>query len=123
MKITAKTEYALLAVCYLSKTAEKMTLDKIAKDMTIPGKFLEQIMIALKKALIVESIRGAHGGYQMYRRPEDVTVLEILQATEDSLLDIQTRTNPFPKIGMSIDGESVSLESHLHDLTIAELIK
>ncbi|MFW6234675.1 MAG: RrF2 family transcriptional regulator, partial [Spirochaetota bacterium] len=57
----------------------------IAKPHAIPQHYLEQILVTLKKAGLVESFRGAHGGYSLAKNPSSITVMEILQHLEGQL--------------------------------------
>ncbi|MDP9132266.1 MAG: Rrf2 family transcriptional regulator, partial [Nitrospirota bacterium] len=58
----------------------------IAKRRSIPARFLEQVLHAMKKAGVVTSQRGAQGGYVLSRKPADVSVADILDALEGPLL-------------------------------------
>ncbi len=59
-------------------------LGEIAKRQEISVKYLEQIIIPLKKARLVESVRGPKGGHRLARRPEEITIAEIVSLLEDS---------------------------------------
>ncbi len=77
MRISAKGEYAAKAVLYLSlKYPEVVTIHEVAKRHRIPVKYLEHILLALKKAGLLESRRGMRGGYTLARPPEKISVPE-----------------------------------------------
>ncbi len=90
--ISTKGSYGLAAICELSKRYGEsvMQIKDIAQNANIPQNYLEQLLGKLRRAGIVESIRGAKGGYILARPPEDINVLEILVALEDDLKIVDT---------------------------------
>jgi Rrf2 family protein len=81
MKLSAKTEYACLAVLELARayeTAEPVRIRNIAEEHGIPSRFLVQILLQLKGAGLVQSTRGAAGGYQLIKAPEEITLGEVM---------------------------------------------
>lgn len=84
MKITYKGDYALKTLLELSLNYNKgvMSIQELAKKGDIPEKFLEQVLLALKKGGFVESKRGANGGYFLARPPESITVGEVIRFIE-----------------------------------------
>src|SRR5260370_12782677 len=72
MKLSAKTEYACLAMLQLAaaySNGEPLQIRRIADVHGIPSRFLVQILLQLKGASLVVSTRGAAGGYRLARRP------------------------------------------------------
>jgi Rrf2 family protein len=83
MRITAKGEYAAKAVLYLSlKHPQIVTIHEVAQSHSIPVKYLEHILLALKKAGLLESHRGVHGGYTLARPPREISVGEVLRVVD-----------------------------------------
>lgn len=83
MRISAKGEYAAKAVLYLSLHYPKVvTIHEVAENHSIPIKYLEHILLALKKAGLLESRRGVRGGYTLARSPEKITVGEVLRVVD-----------------------------------------
>ena len=84
MRISAKCEYALKAMLDLALQPWRRTvpIQEIAARQGIPQRYLEQVLQALKHAELLVSRRGAAGGYQLTRRPEEVTVGDVLRAVE-----------------------------------------
>lgn len=81
MRITTKSRYAIRAVyalVVLGGEVEAVPLKKISDYEGISLKYLEQIFSQLKKNNIVTSLRGITGGYVLSRRPEEITVKEII---------------------------------------------
>ena len=79
--ISQKAKYALRALVALCKVpaGESLMISEISRDQAIPKKFLEQILLELKRAGIVMSRRGRLGGYVLLRAPEQVTFGEVLR--------------------------------------------
>jgi len=81
MKITYKGDYALKALLDLSLHYEKglSTISDIAKRIDAPVKFLEQVLLDLKKGGFVESKRGNIGGYQLSKDPKKITIGQVVR--------------------------------------------
>lgn len=84
MRISAKGEYAIKAMLDLSMRESKglVSIQEIASRQGIPQRYLEQVLLQLKRAGLLTSKRGAAGGYHLMRAPEDITVGEVLRAVE-----------------------------------------
>jgi Rrf2 family protein len=87
LKLTTKGRYGLRAVIDLAKYAknEPVSLSDVAERQSISISYLEQLIAKLKKAGVVQSTRGAQGGYSLAKNPEEISVGEILRALEGSL--------------------------------------
>jgi Rrf2 family protein len=81
MKITYKGDYALKALLDLALHYEKglLTINDVAKHIDAPVKFLEQVLLELKKGGFVESKRGNVGGYQLAKDPADITLGKVIR--------------------------------------------
>jgi len=81
MRITYKGDYALKALLDLSIHYELgvSTINDIAKRIDAPVKFLEQVLLDLKKGGFVESRRGNVGGYQLAKNPAEITLGEVIR--------------------------------------------
>ena len=82
--LSQKSRYALQALLVLAGAGPGQTLQiaAIAEREAIPKKFLEQILLDLKRAGIVDSRRGQKGGYLLLRRPQSVSLGDVLRATD-----------------------------------------
>lgn len=87
MKLTNKSEYALLALIYLARryNQELVHADQIAEAQAIPKRFLQQILYALKRARYVKSSKGQAGGYGLSIPPEKVSIAEIVRLFEGAI--------------------------------------
>lgn len=85
MRLSAKTEYAALAVVELARRIDSPTpvrIREICAAQGVPPRFLVHILLQLKAAGIVTSVRGAAGGYRLAKTPDDVTLLDVVTAVE-----------------------------------------
>lgn len=84
LRISAKGEYAIRAVLDLALHHGRglIPIQEIAARQRIPQRYLEQVLLALKRADLLTSKRGASGGYHLTRAPEQITVGEVLRAVE-----------------------------------------
>jgi Rrf2 family protein len=87
MKISQKGLYALQAMMMLARHYNQgaIRIRDIAYEEELPEKFLELILLELKNARIVESVRGAKGGYQLRRNPADIHLSEIIRLIDGPL--------------------------------------
>lgn len=84
MKLSKKGEYALRALTCLGAPGvpSVLSIQEIARQEKIPKKFLEQVLLALKNAGIVQSSRGKMGGYTLHGNPAGITLGDIVRAVE-----------------------------------------
>ncbi len=104
MNISSRCDYALRAVVELARRPQNdlpLTATAIATEQNIPEKYLVHILLQLKRAGIVRSIRGAQGGYHLVRLPGAISLLDVVTAVEGPILD------PLPGID-SASGEVVT---------------
>jgi len=91
VKFSKKTEYGLLALIDMAIQQERgggrMTTRDIAARRHIPERFLEQQITTLRNAGLVHSQRGALGGCSLARRPDGITVLDVVEALEGAILE------------------------------------
>jgi len=90
MKLSKKSEYGLRALLELTLVEGQGTLQRhqIAERQHIPIEFLEQILLPLKRAGLLSSRRGMKGGYALIKRPEDITVGQVIRILDGPLAPI-----------------------------------
>ena len=96
MKISTRGRYALIIMIYLAKNFENgnyITLKEISEKEDISLKYLEKIIALLTKAKLVETLRGAQGGYKLNKSPEEYSVLEIIKASEGPIKTVDCDNN------------------------------
>lgn len=130
MKISAKTEYACIAMLELAASygsGEPVRIRSIADEHGIPSRFLVQILLQLKGAGFVTSTRGASGGYQLVKSPEDISLADVMQVIEGAEEPIVSSASPDSVAGKVLRAawqEVADVEQEmLRSLTFAELIE
>jgi Rrf2 family protein len=96
VRITTWAEYGLICALHLARRDEEgpVTGREIAARERLPGDYVEQILLRLRRAEIVRSQRGARGGYLLARAAADISVREVIQASELETFDLHCATNP-----------------------------
>lgn len=91
MRISAKGEYAILAMLDLAMHHGKglIPIQEIAGRQGIPQRYLEQVLLLLKRAGFLVSKRGSTGGYDLVRPPGQITVGEVLRTIEGDLTPLE----------------------------------
>jgi len=87
LAITSKAPYAVRALSELARRgdAQPVPIGEIARARDIPAQFLEGLFATLRRAGVLNSQRGVKGGYLFARRPEEITVLEVVELLEGEL--------------------------------------
>ena len=89
MKVSSKSRYALMALVELDLrtrgTGKPVRLTDLARERGIPEQFLEQLFAGLRRAGLLAGHRGVGGGFTFARRPDQLTVLDVVEALDGSL--------------------------------------
>ena len=93
--ISTKGLYGLAAMYELmnSATHTPMQIKEISSNGNFPHNYLEQLLSTLRKAGLVRSVRGAYGGYFLGRKPDEITVLEVLEVLEGRICKMEMKTS------------------------------
>lgn len=98
MRITTWTEYSLIISIHLAKRGRGGVAPVAARELAeverLPADYVEQILLRLRRAGIVQSTRGAKGGYGLARPSSAITVREIITAAELVTFDLHCETHP-----------------------------
>lgn len=96
MRITTWAEYGLICALHLAKRKGEgpVTGRDMASRERLPADYVEQILLRLRRADIVRSVRGAHGGYMLARPAQDISVREVIGATELTTFDLHCVSHP-----------------------------
>lgn len=99
MKLTARSEYALLALVYLARrpAEDYLSVETIASAQKIPKKFLEQILLLLKQSRYVRSCKGPRGGYQLAKPADKIVLAEIVRLLDGALAPTESVSHYFYK--------------------------
>lgn len=90
MKLSKKSDYALRAMIYLAMNYQKGTLQikEISAKERIPQKFLENILLTLRKVGILNSKMGLKGGYELARSPDLITLGEVIRTLDGAIAPV-----------------------------------
>ena len=96
MRITTWAEYGLICALHLAKRAGEgpITGREIAAGERLPADYVEQILLRLRRAGLVNSTRGARGGYSLAKAPDEISVREVIAASELGTFDLHCVSHP-----------------------------
>ena len=91
MRISAKVDYAVRAMCEIAARSGDAPLkaEQISHAQEIPLSYLENILVDLRRAGFIRSQRGQVGGYRMVRAAADVSIADVIRAVEGPLADVR----------------------------------
>lgn len=98
MRITTWTEYSLIITLHLAKRGATgggpVAAREMAEQERLPGDYVEQILLRLRRAGLVQSVRGAKGGYYLAKDPREVSMKDIMNASEHQTFEMNCETHP-----------------------------
>ncbi len=97
MKLTTRSEYGLLALVYLARHESEgfISIETIATAQGIPPKFLEQLVLALKRAHFLRSAKGQKGGYALAKKPDQISLAEVIRLFDGALAPVESVSENF----------------------------
>ena len=127
--ITRNTDYALRALCYISKNKNIVTVDELVRRLGVPRPFMRKILQQLNKKRILDSFKGQGGGFKLKSLPEKIQVIEIMRIFQGrvGLSECFLKKNVCPNRGKCVLRKKIhSIEENvfkqLKEITIASLI-
>ena len=109
MRITTWTEYSLIISSHLARRivsgSQPVAARELAESERLPADYVEQILLRLRRAGLVESVRGAKGGYLLARPASDITVHDVMSASEHQTFEVNCDTPPHRRRPMRARGE------------------
>jgi Rrf2 family protein len=130
VNVSAKTEYACIAVLELAarhEDGEPVRIRDIADTHGIPSRFLVQILLQLKSAGIVASLRGATGGYRLAKEPSEITLHQVMSVVDGQAGTIKSsagRSTPTTRVLLnSWKRAAVKERELLSEVTFADLAR
>jgi Rrf2 family protein len=137
MRVTTWTEYSLIIALHLARRGRMDSAPVAARELAeverLPADYIEQILLRLRRAGLVESVRGARGGYYLAREPQEITVFDVMSASEHQTFEINCESHPVdadrcsPTSGCSIRPVWHALQRRVDDLlssiSLADLLK
>jgi Rrf2 family iron-sulfur cluster assembly transcriptional regulator len=137
MRVTTWTEYSLIIALHLARRGRSDSTPVAARELAeverLPADYVEQILLRLRRAGLVESVRGARGGYYLAREPQEITVFDVMTASEHQTFEINCESHPVdadrcsPSSGCSIRPVWQALQRRVDDLlssiSLADLLR
>ncbi len=137
MRITTWTEYSLIISIHLAKRGRggvpRVAARELAEAERLPADYVEQILLRLRRAGIVESVRGAKGGYFLAKAPAAITVGQVMAASEHQTFEMNCDSHPVdsercaPGSACTIRPVWQALQQRIDDfldsVTLADLLK
>jgi Rrf2 family transcriptional regulator, iron-sulfur cluster assembly transcription factor len=113
MKLTTRGHYSVKALLVLSLKSPNrpMSVKMIASEQDLPAPYLEKLLIEMRKAGLVKSVRGSQGGYQLALHPSKISLGQILAAVGET---IEPLSQLNPDITIAEDWVTFSLWQRLH---------
>jgi Rrf2 family protein len=121
--ISKKTKYGLKALSYIARSEEKLIpIGKIASDERIPHKFLESILLILRKSGFLGSKKGKGGGYYLLKEPSEIYMVDIMRILEGPIAPVAcVSLNYYEKCDDCPDEEKCSLNKLMIQVRDANL--
>lgn len=131
MRVSARADYALRAVVELATVEEgTMKVEDIAASQEIPPRFLENILLALRHAGLLQSQRGADGGYRLAQPAAEISLADVIRATEGPLaavrgvrpddLEFEGSAEPMGEVWIAV---RAALRSVLEQVSVADVAR
>ena len=127
--ITRNTDYALRALCYLSKHKNLISVEELVKKLGVPRPFMRKILQQLSKKRIMESFKGQKGGFRLKLPPEKIYIMAIMRIFQGrlELNECFLKKNVCPNKGKCALSKKLrliekSVFKQLKEITIASLI-
>lgn len=132
VRVSAKTEYACIAMLELAAHygfGEPVRIRSIAEQHGVPARFLVQILLQLKGAGLVQSVRGAAGGYQLIRPPSEISLGKVMEVIDGGSEENGQTTSASPDspivkvLSVAWDGVAKVYHKMLSEITLADLVE
>lgn len=96
MRITTLAEYGVICALHLARRADEGPINgrEIAERERLPGDYVEQILLRLRRAGLVRSTRGARGGYALARPAQEISIRDVIEASETTTFDLHCVSHP-----------------------------
>ncbi|CAA6810581.1 MAG: Rrf2 family transcriptional regulator [uncultured Sulfurovum sp.] len=131
MLLTRASEYALLALDIIKNSEKPIGAEQLAIQLSIPKSFLAKILQGLAKASILESKKGAHGGFRLIKESNSISIASIIIAAEGktpAVFDCTQYTGTCPNgsigsctISPFLNTFQNKIDTFLHDLTLEDI--
>ena len=131
MLLTRASEYALLALNIIKNSEKPIGAEQLATELCIPKSFLAKILQSLAKASILESKKGAHGGFLLVKKSSTISMASVIIAAEGktpAVFDCTQYTDTCPNgsigsctISPFLNTFQHKIDTFLHELTLEDI--
>ncbi len=124
MKFSIRVQYGLQAMLELALKhgSGPVQIADIAGNQKIPNRYLEQLMLVLKRRGLVASTRGKHGGYTLAKHPSDLPVLDIIESFEGAIELTSKKMKKLPVLFEAFEKIQNNIRKDLAELTLEDLV-
>lgn len=124
MNFSIKVQYGIQALLELAKryNAGPQQIADVARAQKIPVRYLEQLLLIMKRRHLLASVRGKEGGYALARHPADINMLEIVEALEGQINLTTRKLKSTPVIQELFENLQKSIKDQLRAVTLEDLI-
>jgi Rrf2 family nitric oxide-sensitive transcriptional repressor len=127
--LSQTTEYALRAVVWLASNPEEpQTTEQIAKATRVPSGYLSKVLQSLGRGGLVHAQRGKHGGFLLVRHPDQITILQVVNAVDplkrilECPLGLKSHGKVLCPLHKSLDEAMCVVETSFRNTTLADLL-
>lgn len=124
MRFSIKVQYGLQALLELALKygGGPVQIAEIAKNQKMPIRYLEQLLLVLKRSGLVSSTRGKEGGYILTEHPSDITALQIIESLEGPIELANKKMRRSPVLFEAFERLQENFKKELADLTLDDLV-
>jgi Rrf2 family cysteine metabolism transcriptional repressor len=124
MKFSIRVQYGLQAVLELALKygSGSVQIKDIAKNQKVPIRYLEQLLLNLKRKGVVASVRGKHGGYTIAKHPSDISLLDIVETFEGPIEFANKKMKRTPILLEAFEKVQENLNKDLSSITLEDLV-
>lgn len=123
MKLSARVDYALRAVCELAAADGPRNVEQLSVAQQVPAKYLESILGELRRGQLLRSQRGPVGGFRLARAPEQISIADVIRALEGELANVRgNRPEDLSYVGAAASLQQVWIALRASERAILELV-
>ena len=124
MRFSIRVQYGLQALLELASRygSGPILIKEIAKNQKIPIRYLEQLLLVLKRGGLVSSLRGKNGGYALAKHASDINVLDIIEFFEGPIEFTNKKMKKSPVLFDAFADVQEKVRKELEDITLEDLV-
>jgi len=124
MKFSVRVQYGLQAMLELALKygGGPIQIADISRSQKVPIRYLEQLMLVLKRRGLVVSTRGKHGGYSLVKHPSDISILEIVEAYEGPIELTTKKMKKIPVLFEAFEKIQNNIKEDLTKLSLEDFV-